>query len=466
MNKRLVRVKPHIFTFYKIFSKVFIIMILPFLQQIFFHPENIMQKFGYTIFNISFIITLFIFIFLEYRYIECYHISKSTFFKKGVIRHNEIILPDKEITALCFTRTFLQWIFNSYTVYIDTTTSFNLKRVEIITFKKSALRLISAITNRPFGTCIYKSRFFHPLIMSLIHSDALTGAFAVSVLIKRIGNILDNSLANSFQQQIIGFPKMIISGLTPALAYIAGFIFAGYIFGLLKQLLESINFSVLINRRFIFIFRGIIKKSIICVNRKNTLGILVKQTLLMYITKLNSLYLLYSGFKDKQTRIYIPVVNNGCIDKYTAPVIPHENRSKMIKPPKSSIIGYIGFPLAYIVVIIALCIYMYKSFETNIIARITALVLAPFGFLWLWFRILAFPHCSISYGKNTVEIRYYYHLSLMTAIVKRSSITKVVISQNPFQRISGKCHIKFYVCDKKKIKIKVKGLVIKSLYKI
>ena len=463
MNKNILRIRPHIFTFYKILSKMFVIIILPFLQQIFFYPESIWQKLNYTVFNILTIVFLFVVMWFEYKYISYTQTPQMIIFEKGLFRNSKIYLPNGEVTALSITRSFMLWLFNGCRVYSSSSACCKTRRVEILTYNKSAKKITDFSTDKSSRKIIYKSHFFHPLLMSLIQSDVLTGILAVSIIIQKIGDIIDESIANSVEQQIINFPQILISDLTPALAHIAGFVFAGYIFGIIKQLFTNLNFTTLYNHKFIFVYKGFLKKSILCINRNNVNGILIKQNLLMCIVRLNTLSLLYTGIKeDKNSGMYIPLSTDREIKRYLPPVIDNEKLDKKIVPPKNSIKSYILLPVIYLSVIIALCILTYNNFEVSIMSRIVALVLIPFGVLWLWFRIISSEHCGIFYGNKNIEIKYYKHLSFMTALVKKDTISKYVISQNPFQRFFGKCHLTLYICDKKKIKIKVKHLIYKD----
>ena len=50
----------------------------------------------------------------------------------------------------------------------------------------------------------------------------------------------------------------------------------------------------------------------------------------------------------------------------------------------------------------------------------------------------------------------------MSAIIYKSSVARIEIRQSPWQQIFKKCHLILYVCDKKKITVKVKHLSLKN----
>lgn len=459
MNRKNIWVKPHIFTFYHIFSKAFFIMIFPFLQQIFLYPESILQKVNYTVFNILFIIILFLVIYLEYRQISYFQDRHLIICKKGLFHHTELYLPPKELTSISITRSFTLWLAGGCRVYLSSSTCCKTRKVELFTSNSYARKIVNFNTDKSAQCVLFKSRFIYATLMSLTESNALTGTLAISVIINRLSTILGEQLTNSVIKQLQQIPNIILSGLPPTLAYIAGFIFIGFLFGIIKQIFENACFTSFYNQRFLFIYKGLLRKSILCVNRKKLNGILIKQTLLMYIAKIYTLAVLYTGFKEtKSSGVYIPLTFGNKLKDYISPFVPIEEFSDRLIPPKDSLKSYLYAPLVYITILILLCVIFYSRFETSFIARFTALVLTPFGVLWLWFRFIAGKHCKVCISTNTIKINYYRHLNLRIALVNKNTVSKIVISQNIFQRFFNKCHMTLYLCNKKSVPIKVKHL--------
>lgn len=466
MNKKTIWVKPHIFTFYHIFSKAFFIIIFPFLQQIFLYPESIWQKINYTAFNIFSIVILSTVIYFEYKQISYFQDNYLIICKKGLFHHTELYLPPNELTSISVTRSFALWLAGGCRVYISSSTCCKTRKVELFTSNHYGKEIVSFNTDKSAQCILFKNKFLYTTLMSLTESNTLAGALAVSVITKRLSTILGEQLANNVIEQLQQIPNAIISGLPPTLAYIAGFIFAGFSFGLIKQIFENARFTSFYNQRFLFIYKGLLRKSILCVNRKKLNGILIKQTLLMYIAKIYTLAVLYTGFKEtKSSGVYVPLTFGNRLKDYISPFIPVEEFTHKLIPPKDSLKSYIYAPLIYISTLILLCIIFYSRFETSFIARFTALVLTPFGILWLWFRFIAGKHCKVYVSKNTIKINYYRHLSLMIALVHKTTVSKIVVSRNIFQRFFNKCNITLYLCNKKSVPLKVKHLNYKETLK-
>lgn len=459
MNKNTLIVKPHIFTFYHIFLKAFFLLIFPFLQQVFLYPESIWQKINYTIFNVLFIVIMFAIIYFEFKQISYFQTPHRITFKKGLFHGTEINLPANEITAVSVTRSIMLWLAKCCRVYISSSTCCKTRKVELFTSDNYAKQIVSFTTDKSARHTLYKSRVLYPTLMALTQSNTLTGAFAISVIIQRLSTLLGEKLANTVIEKLTIFPNIILKGIPPTLGYVAGFIFAGFLFGLISRIFINLNFTSFYNTRFLFVHKGFLKKSILCVKKSNLNGVLIKQTLLMSIVKIYTISLLYTGFKDdKNSGVYIPITLGNKLEAYISPVIPVESFYRKVQPPKTSIFSYIYPPLIYLGILVLFSALLYEHFEISFITRFISLALIPIGVLWLWFRLIAFEHCKVSYSENTIKINYYKKLNLMTALVKKNTVTKAVVSRNLIQRLFKKCHLTLYICDKKKVKIKIKHL--------
>lgn len=459
MSKNNLTAKPHIFTFYHIFSKGFFLLTFPFLQQIFLHPESIWQQINYTIFNVLFIVTLITIICLEYKQISYTQNTNRVMLGKGLFQHSLTLLPTNEVTAISVSRNIVLWLAHCCRVYMSSSACCKSQKTELFVTNSSAKKIIEFSTDKKEQHIIYKSKIIYPVLMSLTQSNFLTGTFALSVIFRRLGDVLGEELAKNVIESINFLPYLLAMGLPPVFSYVGGFIFAGFLFGLITQIFNNLNFTSFCNDKFIFVYKGLYRKNILAVRKSFLNGVLIKQTLLMSIVKIYTISLIYIGIKnDKNSGVYAPVARKHRLKEYIPPVIPIEDYHTKIKPAHSSLKSYLYTPLIYLAIAIALCVLSYKNFYISFVVRFIAVILTPFGVLWVWFRIIAYKHCGVAVSDSTIKLCYYKHLNFFTAIVKRSAITKVVIRRSIFQQPYNKCHMIFYICDKKRIKIKLKHL--------
>lgn len=467
MSKNNLTAKPHIFTFYHIFSKGFFLLTFPFLQQIFLHPESIWQQINYTIFNILFIVVLVTIICLEYKQISYVQNQHRITLGKGLFHHSLTLLPTSEVTAISVSRNIVLWLAHCCRIYISSSVCCKTRKTELFVTNSSAKKIIEFSTNKTVQHTLFKSRVIYPVLMSLTQSNFLTGSFALAVIFERLGNILGDELAENVIQSLNFLPYLIALGLPPVFSYIGGFIFAGFLFGLFTQIFNNVNFTSFCNDKFIFVYKGLYRKNILAVRKNFLNGILIRQTLIMCIANIYTISLIYIGIKDdKNSGVYVPVTRKSQLEKYINPVMPLEETRAEIKPLRKSFMSYLYTPLIYLGATIILCFFSYENFYISFVARFIAVVLLPFGVVWVCFRILAYKHSSVAISDNTIKLSYFNHLKLKTAIVKRSAITKVAITRSIFQLPFNKCHMIFYICDKKRLKIKIKHLNYNEALKI
>lgn len=467
MSKNNLTAKPHIFTFYHIFSKGFFLLTFPFLQQIFLHPESIWQQINYTIFNILFIATLITVICLEYKEISYTQSQRKITLGKGLFHHSLTLLPTSEVTAISINRNIILWLARCCRVYMSSSTCCRSRKTELFVTNSSAKRIVDFSTDKTTQHIIYKSKIIYPVLMSLTQSNFLTGSFALAVIFRRLGDVLGEELAKNVIESLNFLPYILATGLPPAFSYVGGFIFAGFLFGLITQIFNNIKFTSFCNNEFIFVYKGLYRKNILAVRKKFLNGIMIKQTLLMCIAKIYTVSLIYIGIKgDKNSGVYVPIARKCKLKKFIEPILPVDSYHTEIKPSKKAIKSYLYTPLVYLGITIFLCAVLYKNFYISFVVRFIAVVLTPFGFLWLWFRVLAYRHSGVSFSDKTIKLCYFNHLNLMTAIVNRSAVTKVVITRSIIQQPFNKCHIIFYICDKKQLTIKIKHLKYTNALKI
>lgn len=459
MSKNNLTAKPHIFTFYHIFSKGFFLLTFPFLQQIFLHPESIWQQVNYTIFNILFIATLIAVICLEYKQISYTQSIDRISIGKGLFHHSLTQLPANEVTAISISRNIVLWIARCCRINISSSICCKSRKTELFVTNSSAKKIIEFSTDKTAQHIIYKSKIIYPVLMSLTQSNFLAGTFALSVIFRRLGDVLGEELAKNVIQSINFLPYLLAMGLPPVFSYVGGFIFAGFLFGLITQIFNNLNFTSFCNDKFIFVYKGLYRRNILAVRKSFLNGVLIKQTLFMCIARIYTISLMYIGIKnDKNSGVFVPVASKRRLVDYISTVIPIEKGLAEITPPKKSLKSYLYTPLIYLGITVLLCALLYNSFYISFVVRFIAVILTPFGVLWLWFRIIAYKHCGVVISDNTIKLSYYKHLNFLAAILKRSSIEKVVLTRSIFQRPYNKCHMIFYICDKKRLKIKIKHL--------
>lgn len=458
MKEYKLNIKPHIFTFYHILSKLFLFLIFPFLQQIFLNPNGIWQRINYTVLNILFISGVMVAIYFEYKGIKYLQLPNRISFTKGVFHKTITNLNNKNITCVSVSTNYVLWAVGCKKVNIYSNVNYNDTPIQLYTSSPNARQIMQYTFPLHNQRAICRQRIIAPAIMSFTKTNTLTTALAISAVTKRIGTVIGEHINSIIVESIKTIPQLLLTGIPPTLSYISGFIFAGFLIGAINQLLASVNFNCDICDRYIDIERGFIHKSQLRVSREKLKGVVIKQTLLMCICKIYTLSLVCVTDRKRTDTTYALLSFSNKLEEYTKYVIPLENYRCYISPSKTSLKSYLLMPIIWLLLVTTACVHLYNKFQIGFTARFMAIILLPIIIIWLWFRIVAFRHSKIYVGESTVKLHYYYHLNLYTAILYKNSITKTVITQNPIQRITKKCHLKLYIQNKEKMTIAIKHL--------
>ena len=295
---------------------------------------------------------------LEYKQISYVQNERRITLGKGLFHHRLTILPTDEVTAISVSRNIVLWLARCCRIYISSSACCKTRKTELFVTNSSAKRIVEFSTNKTAQHILFKSRVIYPVLMSLTQSNFLTGAFALAVIFRRIGDILGDELAESVIQSLNILPYLIAMGLPPVFSYIGGFVFAGFLFGLFTQIFNNVNFTAFCNEKFIFVYKGLYRKNILAVRKSFLNGIMIKQTLLMCIARIYTISLIYIGIKgDKNSGVYVPVTTKRKLRQHISPIIPIEKKHTSVKPLRNSFMSYIYTPLVYLGITLLLCVF-------------------------------------------------------------------------------------------------------------
>lgn len=469
INNTVFRLKPHSITVYYNLSNFVYLLIIPLIQQILFRPHSLFQKIGNTVINLIFIISLFFLAFFEYKSISYTSGKKNIKFKKGMVFTRLLSLHKSSVDCLYLSQGILLRIFKGSHCFQGTPSIKDRRNIKFILKSKDTHNITKAFLKGNQAKPLYKSKFFKVLIMTLMQSNAFTGLLILAPFVNKVGTVLGQKYSEQLYDRVNLTHYFIAFGLPPAMAYLAGLLFTGYVVSIVINLLNESRFTLTKNGSNIIITKGIIKKSFFMTNRKNINAITVKQSLFMYITKIYSILLhtIKSGTPKKENRLLVPMTTEKSKDALIVCIKKTDLKfKKIIKPPKKTIKSFLLLPFIYCIAVILMWL-MFKKFNfTAAFADVFLLYFTAFGFVWLFFRLLAYSHSSFCINNKCVKIQSFKGFNLYTTYVFLKDIGKVKIKQNPFQQLFGMCHLYVYICDEKKRKFTVKHLKYKDVVKI
>lgn len=461
MNRSYFTLKPHAITVYYNLSSIVFLLIIPLIQQILFKPYTIYEKIGNTAINLFFILFLFFLAFLEYKSINYTAYGKSIKFKKGIIITNIASMTKSSVDCIYLSQGILLRIFRGNHCFQGTPSLKDRKNIKFILKSKEAHKIAKNFLKNNKAKPLYKSKFFKVFIMTLMQSNSFTGLLVLAPFINKVGTVLGQKYSEQLYDTMNLTQYFIAFGLPPVMAYLAGLLFTGYAVSIAINLLNESRFTLTKNGPFIIITKGIVKKSFYLTNRKNINAITVKQSLFMRLTNIYSILLhtIKSGAPNRENQLLIPMTTEKDRDSLIACVKKTDfNFKKSVKPNKKMIKNFLLLPFAYCLVIIFLW-FIFNLFNfTSAFADVFLLYFISFGFVWLFFRLLAYSHSALFVNNKGIKVQSFKGFNLYTTYIFLKNIGKVKIKQNPFQQLFGTCHLYIYICDSKNKKFAVKHL--------
>lgn len=463
------KLTPHAITIYYNLSNFVYLLIIPLIQQALFRPHTLFEKIGNTIINLAFILSLFFLAFFEYRSIDYKAYRKNIKFKKGIIFTRILSISKSSVDCIYLSQGILLRIFKGSHCFQGTPSLKSKNNIKFILKNKEYDNIIKGSLTHSKAKVLYKSKFFKVLIMTLMQSNAFTGLLILAPFVNKVGTVLGQKYSEQLYDTMNLTHYFIVFGLPPAMAYLAGLLFTGYVVSIIINLLNESRFKLRKNGSDIIITKGIIKKSFYMTNRKNINAITVKQSLFMYLTSIYSILLhtVKSGVPNKENRLLIPMT----VEKDKDNLITCIKRmdldfKKVIRPPKKTIKNFLLLPIVYCISVILLW-FIFKAFNfTAAFADVFLLYFISFGFVWLFFRLLAYKHSAFLINNRSIKLQSFKGFNLYTTYVFIKDIGKIKIKQNPFQQLFGMCHLYVYICDSKNSKLTVKHLDYKKILEI
>lgn len=473
MKKRGFSVRPHPYSFYTYLSKILYLLIIPLIQQLIFRPESLFQKIGTTIINFSFLFLITGIAIAHYRSI--YYRQNNIFitFKKGFFIKKRLNLPINTISTLYMQSNILSGTFGASKLYINSNALKDKKGVTFIASRKKCQKISERLTGTQNGEEIYKCSFFNVIILALTGSNSVTGLLVISPFIDRIGTVLGREYSDRLYSAVDLTDYFMIFGLPPALAYIAGILFAGYVLAVVIKTLRYLNFKVIKRGDTIIIPKGIGIKSLFLTQKKNITAISVRQSLLMILLKIYtvSLHTLNSAKAKGDDNLIVPLTGCDGAIKFFKSINNRCNDYKVIvRPLKKRLKNYLYFPFSVFLVIIFITVLMVYNHFYNSFINIFLLFFIPFTFVLAGFRIIAHKHCGIFICENQIKVQSFKKLNIITTVIPTENIEYTAVKRNPAQRFFGTCNVIISIRSTGKRRFKVRNLeyeeVKKFIFKI
>lgn len=404
------------------------------------------------------LVCIFAFAFLRWVFVY-YEIEDD-----GVIAHSGLfgMLTTKvyynEITTFSCCQGYVQRIFNACTMYIETNAqSVSSADIKLVLRKKSVDDIYKNITMQ----CEDKTRKtirpkkIHLLVFSLLFSSTISGVILFSTflfeLYRLVGREIEEALLNRVNGEINKMNSMLFkfTSSIPKIILVLLFItMGGWLLSFLANLMRHWNFKATRCGSQFIVESGVLTKRKHVINRSKINYLDYQKSLLMKLFKICSVTIHCTGYGVRRREIsaLIPITTKKEARKslkILEPNVPHtviELKTGAKDIPRFLLVPVVFSALPPILGLIAK--FFLDKWHTEI-NMITIFALIPF--LWkIVVAIVASFNTSVGFKDGFCSLRYCYMYKFHKVIIPKDHISKAVITQTWFQKVSKMCSLKIY----------------------
>ena len=381
--------------------------------------------------------------------------SDGIYIKHGILRKQKFFISDKNMATLIVYIPFYYRLIGAARIIGDTNAGMaRTTEFDIIIFKKHLDEFLGNRKKSDSDTDNYMVREYKPLtlyvaIFSAFISNSLAGVILISSFFSQMGNILGEELEERVINTVSVFFEKFANTVPVVFSGIAVAILSGWVIAFLNNLAQYIFFSASRTKDQIVVNLGVFTKRryYMLFDRINYLDI--RQDMLFKIFRLQTTYIYCTGYgKDKKIApVLIPVGQKDDMLSTIQMIVPEISVKKRKLAPKSlgSIFGYILPPMIFaIIAYLTAFSLIFVMPEWEEVVKLIAFAMSV-PFIWICMvKFFDFMTTGIGKSKNSLTLYYSSLFVLHTIVIPMDKITKIVIKQNPFQKISGTCTIVIY----------------------
>ena len=295
------------------------------------------------------------------------------------------------------------------------------------------------------------------LLLALLTSHSLTGVLFLATFVSQSGKLLGAELSRLIVNHLWDISHRLAFGLPPIAAAAAYVLLGGWAVGFLFVLVRYRHFSISrwesTPTDFLGISGGLGTRRHTILRQNHVNFIDIRQNILALVLGLSSLYASVAGYGKGKGDIscLIPAEAASRFAHIRQQLFPGlEPASSLLRPAHSSVMAFIGLPLALCGLLITAgltAVTLFAAFHTFILF-VCLMLLVPVGLL-LAVRLREWRTGGCACSPSHYTMCYSRRFIIHTAIIPADKITRVVMVQTPFQLLGGgrNCRLLLYTAS-------------------
>ncbi|MGN0456081.1 MAG: PH domain-containing protein [Acutalibacteraceae bacterium] len=428
------RIKAHPITVAAFLYRYAFLLVIPILQYIIIRPQGIWEMLTAGGANVLLALSVIIYACLRYKCTDITLCGSKIIVRKGVFRRTKTVIFEKRLVGAAIRRSAVTLLFGAHTLSIIEDEG-KPSVQEYIGRKGRDLPLF-----RVKGESKRLS-LLHSFIAAADSTSALSGLLLIIPFLRKTAPVIGGRLSEGFYGSVDMLSNIVSRLLPPAVAYISGFIAAGYGFAFAYELFRHLRTRIVKNGEYIKISRGCVWRSVSVQARTEISAVTAEQGILCTVLGIKKLFLLSPLNRSAGSERELFEVKRGRLKR--------PDDSITVKPRAGSIFSFLLMPLCLLAAAVGFAFY-FQSVGRDITVMIIMSTAVPFSLFLLLLRAASFEQSFLRIDENGVLLGSSSGLRLMRAYIEKSKVNAIEIRQNPLQRIFGSCNVRVYAHNRRK----------------
>lgn len=436
----------HPVTIWKYFSKFSFLLFFPILQAMMKEPLSLL-----ALSNFPWIVSVCVICLMQYFSCRYSFHQENLYYQSGLFLHRKFYFPLYQLSSATIRTTPLLSLFGAAKLQIDTMSDTPKGADLTLTLSKKELFFFWNHTAGKLEDCC-KVKNFAIFLMVCSWSNPASGLLLMGLFLQRVAKIWGREISDQLYTTIDQSYRLIALGIPPTIAALGYLLAFGWLIAVFRQFLFYGNFQSERRKNGIAISHGIFARTRRIFSPQSICAVELRQTLLMFLTRRTAAYLHCRGSgrgkdernllttamkKEKSTQVLSRLLPE--LHFFVEPITA-------LRPVRGSWKGFLFLPLCEFLGLLLLVSFFPKSIFLPILFFLFLFPLCLFII-----RLLGYRKTRLALCGDFLLVSGCHKFSLFTALIERNHLQSIRVTQNPFQKLSKTCSVRFYVgADRKK----------------
>lgn len=461
----------HPYTIWEHISRWALLLLIPLSQQLLMQPDQFYEQLRLAGLQLA-LLAGFLFLSAAQRRATGYHAGQQALsYQKGLLFRRQMRIPYRYFDSVTVRQTMAPALFGAARLFLDTPAGGKKHADVSLTLSRKNLWRTADTVCPPGGRdLLYRAGAGRILLMSAFWSNPGTGLLLLAPFIKRLGDVLGEEISSRLYATVDFSLQLAAWGIPPVSAALAYILFSGWAIALLVQVFRYGNFKLYGGGDLLVIRRGLVNSSQRMFRGSRISALSIRQSLLMRMFRLYSGYVHNIGSgKDKGDRSMLvaaaPYKELTRLLHKTVPGLPTAHECPVC-PSRGTLKSYLLIPLCFAGSFFAVMLSPFLFGFYSRLFTLTSVFAAPFFCWWGALRFSAQRTSGLSRTSSALLVSGYRRLTLYFTAIPWDRVQMVSLTQNPFQRRSGRCNVRVSLYSESRETFVVKQLDLLRVQKL